>query len=79
MSQDRTSHPPARPTRRAGRVLGGSRASHFIDKHLTTSGLVFPAHRYVVPAEEGGHALPEPVLIAIDLTDKSGIFVPSDP
>lgn len=52
-------------------VLGSPAAAHFTEKHVTESGLVFPTHRYVVPIQEDGTALPEPVLITIDLTDVS--------
>lgn len=50
-------------------ILGRPSASHFTERHITASGLVFPTHRYVVPAQEDGSALKEPVLISIDLTD----------
>ncbi|TXS49045.1 hypothetical protein EAO75_14925 [Streptomyces sp. uw30] len=52
-------------------VLGGTPAAHFTEKHLTTSGLVFPTHRYVVPAQEDGRALREPILISIELSELS--------
>ncbi|WP_217554362.1 hypothetical protein [Streptomyces sp. GbtcB6] len=52
-------------------VLGRPGAAHFAERHITASGLVFPTHRYVVPAREDGRALEEPVLISIDLTEIS--------
>ncbi|MCO6003459.1 hypothetical protein NE236_00520 [Actinoallomurus purpureus] len=52
-------------------VLGGIPAAHFTDNHVTASGLVFPTHRYIVPVQQDGHVLPEPILIAIDLTEVS--------
>ncbi|MFF7882715.1 hypothetical protein ACH40F_10110 [Streptomyces sp. NPDC020794] len=52
-------------------VLGRPNASHFAERHITASGLVFPTHRYIVPAREDGPALKEPVLISIDLTEIS--------
>ncbi|MFD4505930.1 hypothetical protein [Streptomyces sp. NPDC058457] len=50
-------------------VLGGTPAAHFAEKHVQVSGLVFPTHRYIVPAQADGHALPEPRLITIDLDE----------
>ncbi|MEV5007433.1 hypothetical protein [Streptomyces sp. NPDC055692] len=52
-------------------VLGSTPAAHFSENHVTVSGLVFPTHRYVVPVQEDGHAMPEPILITIDLTELS--------
>lgn len=52
-------------------VLGGTPAAHFTGKHLTASGLVFPTHRYVVPVQEDARALPEPILISIELSELS--------
>jgi hypothetical protein len=52
-------------------VLGGTPAAHFSEKHVTASGLVFPTHRYVVPVQENARALPEPILISIDLSELS--------
>lgn len=52
-------------------VLGRPSAAHFTEQHITASGLVFPTHRYIVPAQEDGRALKEPVLISIDLTEVS--------
>lgn len=52
-------------------VLGGPSAAHFAEQHITASGLVFPTHRYIVPTQEDGRALKEPVLISIDLTEIS--------
>ena len=55
----------------AAEVLGGTPAAHFCDKHVTALGLVFPTHRYVVPIQDDGRALSEPVLVTIDLADVS--------
>ncbi|MCX5095222.1 hypothetical protein OOK36_41540 [Streptomyces sp. NBC_00365] len=52
-------------------VLGRPSAAHFAEQHITASGLVFPTHRYIVPTQEDGRALKEPVLISIDLTEIS--------
>lgn len=49
-------------------MLGGLPAAHLCKKHTTISGLVFPTHRYVVPTNENGQVLSEPVLVTIDLT-----------
>lgn len=53
----------------APEILGGVPAAHLSENHVTASGLVFPTHRSVVPAGEGGRALPEPLLITIDLDE----------
>ncbi|MGW0995678.1 hypothetical protein ACWD5V_20710 [Streptomyces sp. NPDC002523] len=55
----------------AAEVLGGTPAAHLCEKHETASGLVFPTHRYVLPIDMDGRVLPEPVLVAIDLTEIS--------
>jgi len=55
----------------AADVLGGSPAAHYSADHTTVSGLVFPTHRYVVPVQEDGQALPEPILISIDFSEIS--------
>jgi hypothetical protein len=55
----------------AADVLGGAPAAHLCEKHATVSGLVFPTHRYVLPVQEDARVLPEPVLVAIDLTEIS--------
>ncbi|MGW1887363.1 hypothetical protein [Streptomyces sp. NPDC001970] len=55
----------------AADVLGGTPAAHFTDRHVTASGLVFPTHRYVVPIQEDARALPEPILVTIDLAEVS--------
>ncbi|MEU6194710.1 hypothetical protein [Streptomyces sp. NPDC047061] len=52
-------------------VLGGTPAAHFAEQHVQVSGLVFPTHRYIVPVQDDGHALPEPCLITIDLDEIS--------
>ncbi|MFF4956473.1 hypothetical protein ACFY2Z_05175 [Streptomyces sp. NPDC001222] len=53
----------------AAEVLGGAPAAHYSEQHITAAGLVFPTHRYVVPVQEGGRALPEPILVSIDFAD----------
>ncbi|MGY4929373.1 hypothetical protein [Streptomyces sp. 900105755] len=55
----------------AAEVLGGTPAAHLCEKHETTSGLVFPTHRYVLPIQEDAQVLLEPVLVTIDLTEIS--------
>lgn len=52
----------------AADVLGGLPAAHLCKKRTRVSGLVFPTHRYVVPTDENGQVLSEPVLVTIDLT-----------
>lgn len=53
----------------AAEVLGAPPAAHYSDAHTTVSGLVFPTRRYVVPVQEDGRSLPEPVLVAVEVTE----------
>ena len=42
-------------------------AAHFCDDHRESGGLVFPTRRRVYSIAPGGHVLPGPVLVALDL------------
>jgi hypothetical protein len=43
-------------------------AAHFSDEHTEVDGLVFPTKRRVVPKAPGGHPLPGPTVVWIDLS-----------
>ncbi|MGH2956430.1 MAG: hypothetical protein ACRDL6_05475 [Solirubrobacterales bacterium] len=42
-------------------------AAHFCDEHREVDGLVFPTRRTVVPKAPGGHPLPGPTVVSIEL------------
>jgi hypothetical protein len=53
-------------------VLGGRPAAHRTEEHHTVSGLVFSAHRYVLPVQ-GGQPGPTPIIV-VDFADISVDF-----
>ncbi|WP_432571030.1 hypothetical protein [Kineococcus sp. SYSU DK005] len=50
-------------------VMGGSPAAHYLSGHREVGGIVVPTSRRIFVRGEDGHALPEPLLVSIELTD----------
>jgi hypothetical protein len=50
-------------------ISGGSAAVHYVSEYQTFSGLLFPTRRRVFPRAADGKAVPEPLLVSIDLSN----------
>jgi hypothetical protein len=50
-------------------VLGGTPAAHFVDDYEEFSGILVPTRRRVLGRTGDGTAIPDPVIVTIDLSD----------
>ena len=49
----------------APEILGGTPAAHYLSGYKEFDGIMFPAHRTVLPRSTGNRADPQPVLIGM--------------
>ncbi len=49
-------------------VLGGTPGIHYVSGFQEVAGIIVPTKRTILPRGEGNHALPEPVIVSIDLS-----------
>ncbi|WP_175831370.1 hypothetical protein [Burkholderia cepacia] len=50
-------------------IAGNTPGAHFVSDYTTVSGIRFPTKRRIYPRTLDGHALPEPLVVSIDLHD----------
>ena len=50
-------------------VLGGNPAAHFVHDYEEFSGILVPTRRIVLGRRADGTAIPDPVIVTIDLSD----------
>ncbi|MBU9517592.1 hypothetical protein [Burkholderia multivorans] len=50
-------------------IAGNTPGAHYVSDYTTVSGIRFPTKRRIYPRTPDGHALPEPLVVSIDLHD----------
>ncbi|MCC8395600.1 hypothetical protein LJ656_23755 [Paraburkholderia sp. MMS20-SJTR3] len=48
-------------------IAGNTPGAHYVSDYTTVSGIRFPTKRRIYPRTADGHALPEPLVVSIDL------------
>lgn len=48
-------------------IAGNTPGAHYVSDYATVSGIRFPTKRRIYPRTPDGHALPEPLVVSIDL------------
>ncbi|MCR0985533.1 hypothetical protein [Roseomonas populi] len=49
-------------------IAGGTPGAHYISAYTQVSGIAFPTRRRIFPRGEDGRAVPEPLVVSIDLS-----------
>jgi hypothetical protein len=49
--------------------MGGSGAAHCISEYEKVAGIMVPARHRIYPRQPDGQALPEPLLVSIDVSE----------
>jgi hypothetical protein len=50
-------------------IAGSTPGAHFISDYVQVAGIAFPTKRRIFPRGEDGRAMPEPLVVSIDLSD----------
>lgn len=50
-------------------IAGGTPGAHFVSSYVDVSGIKFPTRRRIFPRRPDGQALPEPLVVSIDLSE----------
>ena len=50
-------------------IAGGSAAAHYISDYTKVAGIMIPTSHRIFPRQPDGHALSEPLLVSIDVSE----------
>lgn len=50
-------------------IAGNTPGAHYIEEYVEVQGLKFPTLRRIFPRQPDGHAMPEPLVVSIDLSN----------
>ncbi len=50
-------------------IAGGTPGAHYISGYTDVQGIKIPTHRRIFPRQPDGHAMTEPLVVSIDLSD----------
>jgi hypothetical protein len=50
-------------------IAGDTPGAHYVSDYVTVDGLAFPTRRRIFPRGDDGHAVPDPLVVEIDLAD----------